>query len=85
MKIRMRLTLWYIGVSSLILLTFSLGTYFGMQRLLFRALDQELNSLIESIERNYDPFFEHFLPWPSGLTWMSRFLPSLKKSPIPAK
>jgi signal transduction histidine kinase len=60
MKIRMRLTLWYIGVSSLILLTFSLGTYFGMQRLLFRALDQELNSLIESIERNYDPFFEHF-------------------------
>ncbi len=60
MKIRMRLTLWYIGVSSLILLTFSLGTYLGMQRLLFRALDQQLNSLIESIERNYDPFFEHF-------------------------
>ena len=60
MKIHTRLSLWYFSVSFIILLVFSLGTYLGMQRLLFRALDQELNILIDSIERNYDPFFDHF-------------------------
>jgi signal transduction histidine kinase len=60
MKIHTRLSLWYFSVSFIILLVFSLGTYLGMQRLLFRALDQELNILIDSIERNYDPFFNHF-------------------------
>jgi signal transduction histidine kinase len=59
-KIRIRLTLWFFSISLLILLVFSLGTYFGMQRLLFEALDKELDVLASSIERSYDPFFDKF-------------------------
>ena len=60
MKIRIRLTLWFFSISLLILLIFSLGTYLGMQKLLFEALDKELNILVSSIERSYDPFFNKF-------------------------
>ena len=60
MKIRIRLTLWFFSITLLIILVFSLGTYFGMQRLLFEALDKELDVLASSIERSYDPFFNKF-------------------------
>ena len=60
MKIRFRLTLWFFSISLLILLVFSLGTYWGMQRLLFQALDEELDIIAASIERSYDPFFNKF-------------------------
>ena len=60
MKIRIRLTLWFFSISLFILLIFSLGTYFGMQRLLFEALDDDLDVLAKSIERSYDPFFNKF-------------------------
>jgi signal transduction histidine kinase len=59
-KIRLRLTLWFFTISLLILLVFSLGTYLGMQRLLFEAVDKELDILASSIERSYDPFFDKF-------------------------
>jgi signal transduction histidine kinase len=59
-KIRLRLTLWFFSISLLILLIFSLGTYLGMQRLLFEAVDKELDILAGSIERSYDPFFDKF-------------------------
>jgi signal transduction histidine kinase len=55
MKIRHRLTLWYFGVTLAILVTFSLGTYLGMRRLLFNALDEELSVVVDAIERSYDP------------------------------
>jgi len=60
LKIRIRLTLWFFSITLLIILVFSLGTYFGMQRLLFEALDKELDVLASSIERSYDPFFNKF-------------------------
>jgi len=59
-KIRIRLTLWFFSISLLILLVFSLGTYWGMRSLLFEAMDKELNVLASSIERSYDPFFNKF-------------------------
>lgn len=55
MKIRLRLALWYFGVTLFILLLFLLGTYLGMRQLLFSALDKELDIVIESIEKSYDP------------------------------
>ncbi len=55
MKIRSRLTIWYIAVTLTILLAFSLGTYFGMKSLLYTAIDKEINILVTSIERSYDP------------------------------
>lgn len=60
MKIRLRLTLWYFSVTLAILLLFSLGTYWTMKTLLFRALDQELDIVSETILRSYDPFFNEF-------------------------
>lgn len=74
MKIRVKLALWYFTVTSFILLVFGLGIYFGMQRLLFRALDQELNSLTESIERNYDPFFQNFQDFLFSPDYSARYL-----------
>jgi signal transduction histidine kinase len=55
MKIRHRLTLWYFGITLAIVVTFSLGTYWGMRRLLFNALDDELSLVTDAIERSYDP------------------------------
>jgi heavy metal sensor kinase len=44
----------------LILLLFSLMTYWGMQRVLFQAMDKELDVVASVIERSYDPFFKQF-------------------------
>ena len=55
MKIRTRLSLWYMSLSLAILLLFSLGTYLGMQQLLFRALDKEREFITKKIVESYDP------------------------------
>jgi signal transduction histidine kinase len=55
MKIRHRLTLWYFGITLAILVSFSIGTYLAMQRLLFNALDDELSVVADAVERTYDP------------------------------
>lgn len=60
MKIRTRLTLWYMSVSLAILLLFSLGTYVGMRQLLFHALDKEREFITQKILENYDPLTGSF-------------------------
>lgn len=60
MKIRIRLTLWFFSISLLILLIFSTGIYLGMRKVLYEAVDKELDVLAASIERSYDPFFNKF-------------------------
>lgn len=60
MKIRARLALWYFVITLIVLLIFSIGTYFGMKELLFQALDKELGILAGTIERSYNPFFNEF-------------------------
>jgi len=60
MKIRSRLTLWFFLISMVILILFSLATYWGMQRVMFQAMDKELDVVASAIERSYDPFFNRF-------------------------
>lgn len=55
MTIRLRLLFWYFSVTLIILLLFSLGSYWGMQRVLFQALDKELIFVSDSVERSYEP------------------------------
>ena len=74
MKIRIRLTSWYFALSLIILIVFSLATYLGMRRLLFDALDKELNILADTIERDYDPFFGHFQGFLFGPDHLSHYV-----------
>jgi signal transduction histidine kinase len=53
-KIRYRLTFWYYAVTLTILLLFSVGVYLGAQHLLYMAFDEELNIVVDSIERGYN-------------------------------
>ena len=61
MKIRTRLTIWYLAITLTVALIFGLGTYWAMHRLLLRALDEELEIFCDAIERSYDPFFSEFV------------------------
>jgi signal transduction histidine kinase len=60
MKIRNKLTLWYYAVTFSILLIFSAGIYLGVQHLLFLAFDEELNIVVDSIERSYNEIRDDF-------------------------
>ncbi|NOY58692.1 MAG: HAMP domain-containing protein [Calditrichaeota bacterium] len=60
MKIRLHLTLWYFAVTLLILLIFSAGIYTSMRHLLFRAVDNELRIVVDSIQSSYDPATKKF-------------------------
>lgn len=60
MKIHSRLTIWYFVVTFLILLVFSYGIFSGMRHLIYRALDNDLFILINTIERSFDPFLGQF-------------------------
>jgi len=60
MKIRLRLSLWYFSITLVILLLFSLGTYFAMQHLLYQAMDEELDMILDDIEVSYNPATAHF-------------------------
>ena len=74
MKIRLRLTLWYFTITLIIVLIFSLGTYWGMRDFLFMAIDSELNFLADSIERTYDPFFNEFIDLITSPDNLNRYL-----------
>jgi len=60
MKIRLRLTLWYMAVSMLIMVVFSSLLYFGMKHLLYQALDDDINIFADTIEQSYNPFLGQF-------------------------
>lgn len=60
MKIRYRLTLWYYAVTFAILLVFSIGIYLGVEQLLYQAFDEDLNIVVESIQRSYDEKSDNF-------------------------
>lgn len=60
MKIRIRLTAWYLAITLPIMVIFSLGAYWGMQRLLYQAFDDELKVLGDTFQRSYNPFFDEF-------------------------
>ena len=55
MKIRTKVTLWYISISVVILLFFSTSTYLGMRYLLLNKLDAELTFIANNIQNSYDP------------------------------
>ncbi|MCC6543601.1 MAG: HAMP domain-containing protein [Nitrospirae bacterium] len=74
MKIRLRLTLLYITITLAIVLMFSLGAYWGMRSFLFRAIDDELNYIADSIERAYDPFFNEFISLTISPDNLNRYL-----------
>jgi two-component system sensor histidine kinase ArlS len=73
MKIRLKLSLWYFFVTLGILLLFSLGTYWIMQRLLFYAVDKEHDVVADSIEKSYDPKTGRFKEFTSDTTENSFF------------
>jgi len=60
MKIRSRLTIWYFVVTFFILIIFSYGIFLGMRHLIYSALDRDLDILINTIERSFDPFLGQF-------------------------
>ncbi len=60
MTIQQRLSLWYMGITFAILLTFSLGTYFGMRHLLYSALDEERDLIAQAVQGSYDPVTRTF-------------------------
>jgi signal transduction histidine kinase len=55
MRIRTRMSLWYLATTIVLLLVFSLTTYFGARHLAFRALDREHEVIAASIEGRFDP------------------------------
>src|SRR5690242_15823271 len=46
--LRMRLTLWYAGTLSVVLILFSLGVYFFVQRILTERIDANLRATLQS-------------------------------------
>ena len=60
MKIRTRLSLWYLSATLAVVLIFSLGVYVTMRHLLFRALERECEVIITVIENSYDPATKTF-------------------------
>lgn len=54
MKIGYRLTLFYFGASMLILLLFSIITYFSMQRMLYNTLNNDMEIIFNVVERSYN-------------------------------
>ena len=55
MKIRTRMSLWYLVTTVVLLLMFSLVTFFGARHLAFRALDRQHEVIAASIEGHFDP------------------------------
>lgn len=71
MKIRIKLTLLYYGITFTILLLLSFSAYFAVMNLLDKAFDKELDVLIDSIERSYNPAtknFDELEPVPSDVS-----------------
>jgi signal transduction histidine kinase len=55
MRIRRRMSLWYLATTIVLLLMFSLITFFGARHLAFRALDRQHEVIAASIEGRFDP------------------------------
>jgi signal transduction histidine kinase len=55
MKIRTRLVFWYFFTSLILLLIFSVGTYWGMRHLLLTSLDEDLIRVKNDIINSYNP------------------------------
>ncbi|MCB9058180.1 MAG: HAMP domain-containing protein [Calditrichae bacterium] len=60
MKIKTRLSIWYFAVSVFIVLLLSLSIYYGMQRLLYKTIDDDLEIFADMIESSYNPFLNQF-------------------------
>lgn len=60
MDIRWRLTLWYFLTTFIILLLFSAGIYIFMNHQLYRAVDQQLDTVVKSIQGSYAPTTKQF-------------------------
>jgi signal transduction histidine kinase len=55
MKIRTRLSLWYLSTTIVFLAMLGVGTYYGARHLAFKALDREHELIAASIEGRFDP------------------------------
>jgi signal transduction histidine kinase len=60
MTIRTKLAIWYFIVSSLIVLIISFSIFWGMHRLLYRTIDDDLNIFTDMIESSYNPLLGKF-------------------------
>ncbi|HDL18445.1 MAG TPA: HAMP domain-containing protein [Bacteroidetes bacterium] len=60
MTIRWRLTLWHFFSTFFILLLFSAGIYIFMRKQLYRAVDQQLDTVVKNIRNNYNPGTKQF-------------------------
>lgn len=60
MTIRTKLVTWYIVVSLLIVFVLSVSIYWGMRRLLYRTIDEDLNIFTNMIEESYNPLLGEF-------------------------
>ena len=53
-SVRMRMTLWYVGVLSVILIAFSIAIYVFVQRSLLERVDSGLSSTLESVSASFE-------------------------------
>lgn len=60
MNIRTRLSIWYLIVSTLIVTILSISIYWGMNRLLYETIDDDLNIFTDMIVSSYNPFLDQF-------------------------
>lgn len=60
MKIRTRLSIWYFAVSIFIVVLLSTTIYWSMHRLLYQAIDDDLEIFSDMIESSYNPIFGQF-------------------------
>jgi len=53
-SVRMRMTLWYVGVLSVILIAFSIAIYVFVQRSLLERVDSGLSSTLEAVSASLE-------------------------------
>jgi len=74
MKIRARLTIWYFTITFSLLVFFGFSVFKGMERLLFRALDRDIDILADSIELSYNPSTKAFEELAIDTTGLNPFI-----------
>jgi len=79
MTIRARMSLWYLVTTVVLLLVFSLITFYSVRHLAFRALDREHEVIAASIETRFDPGSGSFEDFQNSSYHISR---NLKESYI---
>ena len=60
MKIRTRLSIWYVAVTFIIVSLLSVGIYYGMHRVLHKTIDDDLEIFTNMIESSYNPMLGKF-------------------------